>query len=161
VAHTNEITFLGFAFSGTKIRWSNNAFIRFKQRIRELTGRSWGVSMAYRLFKLAEYLRGWMGYYGISELYRPIPEIDQWLRRGIRMCSWKQWRYRRTKVRELTRLGTFLRIAISVGLSRTGSWRLSRTVATQSGMTNQWLRGQGLLCLKDLWVTIHYPATAR
>jgi RNA-directed DNA polymerase len=71
--------------------------------------------MAYRLFKLAEYLRGWMGYYGISELYRPIPEIDQWLRRGVRMCSWKQRRYRRTKVRELTKLGTFLRTAISVG----------------------------------------------
>jgi RNA-directed DNA polymerase len=115
VAHTNEITFPSFAFPGTKIRWSNNAFIRFKQRIRELTGRSWGVSMAYRLFKLAEYLRGWMGYYGISELYRPIPEIDQWLRRGVRMCSWKQRRYRRTKVRELTKLGTFLRTAISVG----------------------------------------------
>jgi RNA-directed DNA polymerase len=61
VAHTNEITFPGFAFPGTKIRWSNNAFIRFKQLIKELTGRSWGVSMAYRLFKLAEYLRGWMG----------------------------------------------------------------------------------------------------
>jgi RNA-directed DNA polymerase len=36
------------------------------------------------------------------------------------MCSWKQWRYCRTKVRELTKLGTFLRIAISVGLSRKG-----------------------------------------
>ena len=43
--------------------------------------------MEYRLFKLAEYLRGWMGYYGLSELYRPIPEIDHWLRRRVRMCQ--------------------------------------------------------------------------
>jgi RNA-directed DNA polymerase len=161
VAHTNEITFLGFAFSGSKIRWSDKAFVRFKQRIKELTGRSWGVSMEYRLFKLAEYLRGWMGYYGLSELYRPIPEIDHWLRRRVRMCYWKQWRFCRTKVRELTKLGTFLRTAISVGLSRKGPWRLSRTLATQSGMTNQWLKDQGLLSVKDLWVNIHYPATAR
>lgn len=161
VAHTNEITFLGFAFSGAKIRWSDKAFVRFKQRIKELTGRSWGVSMEYRLFKLAEYLRGWMGYFGLSELYRPIPELDHWLRRRVRMCYWKQWRFCRTKVRELTKLGTFLRTAISVGLSRKGPWRLSRTLATQSGMTTQWLKGQGLLSVKDLWVKIHYPATAR
>jgi len=161
VAHTNEITFLGFAFSGAKIRWSDKAFKRFKQRIKELTGRSWGVSMAYRFAKLAEYLRGWMGYFGISELYRPIPEIDHWLRRRVRMCYWKQWRFCRTKVRELTKLGTFLRTAISVGLSRKGPWRLSRTLATQSGMTNQWLKDQGLLSVKDQWVKIHYPATAR
>ncbi len=40
VAHTNEITFLGFAFTGAKIRWSDKAYVRFKQRIKELTGRS-------------------------------------------------------------------------------------------------------------------------
>jgi RNA-directed DNA polymerase len=77
------------------------------------------------------------------------------------MCSWKQWRYCHTKFHELTKLGTFLRTAISVGFSRKGPWRLSRTLATQLGMNNQWLKDQDLLCLKDLWVTIHYPATAR
>jgi RNA-directed DNA polymerase len=161
VASTNEITFLGFAFKGASIRWSDKAFAKFKQRVKELTGRSWGVSMEYRMVKLAEYLRGWMGYFGKSEHYRPIPEIDHWLRRRVRMCYWKQWRYCRTKVRELTKLGTFLRTAISVGMSRKGPWRLSRTLATQSGMTNKWLKDQGLLSVKDLWVSIHYPATAR
>lgn len=32
-----------------------------------------------------------MGYFGLSELYAPIPEIDHWLRRRVRMCYWKQW----------------------------------------------------------------------
>jgi hypothetical protein len=31
--------------------------------------------------------------------------------------------------------------------------RNSRTLATQSGMTNQWLKCQGLLSVKDLWAT--------
>jgi len=161
VASTNEITFLGFTFKGSSIRWSEKAFANFKRRVKELTGRSWGVSMGYRYAKLAEYVRGWMGYFGISEYYRPIPELDHWLRRRMRMCYWKQWRYCRTKVRELTKLGTRLRTAISTGLSRKGPWRLSRTLATQTGMTNQWLKAQGLLSVKDLWVKIHYPATAR
>lgn len=161
VALTDESIFLGFTFKGASIRWSDKAFAEFKRRVKELTGRSWGVSMAYRLAKLAEYLRGWMGYFGIAEYYRPLPEIDHWLRRRIRMCYWKQWRYCRTKVRELTKLGTYLHTAISAGLSRKGPWRLSRTLATQSGMTNKWLKDQGLLSVKELWVKIHYPATAR
>jgi len=161
VALINEITFLGLTFKGVSIRWSAKALAEFKRRVKELTGRSWGVSMEYRFARLAEYLRGWMGYFGISEHYRPIPEIDHWLRRRVRMCYWKQWRYCRTKVRELTRLGAYLRTAISVGLSLKGPWRLSRTLATQSGMTNKWLKDQGLLSVKELWVNIHYPAKAR
>ena len=161
VVQTNQVTFLGFTFSGTKIHWSEKAFREFKRRVKELTGRSWFVSMDYRYEKLAEYLRGWMNYFGISEYYRPIPEIDQWLRRRLRMCYFKQWRWARTKVRELRKLGTSLHAAISVAISRKGPWRLSRTLATQTGMTNDWLKDQGLLSVKELWVHIHYPATAR
>ena len=161
VAPTDQITFLGFSFKGTKIRWSDKAFCEFKRRVKELSGRSWFVSMSYRLKKLAEYIRGWVNYFGISEYYRPIPEIDHWLRRRIRMCYWKQWRFCRTKVRKLLSLGTDLKLAIGVGLSRKGPWRLSRTLATHSGMTNKWLKGQGLVSVKELWVKIHYPATAR
>jgi RNA-directed DNA polymerase len=161
VASTNQTTFLGFTFSGTRIIWSGKAFSEFKRRVKHLTGRSWFVSMDYRFKKLAEYLLGWMYYFGISEYYRPIPEIDQWLRRRLRMCYLKQWRKAKTKVRELLRLGTSRHVSISVAISRKGPWRLSRTLATQTGMTNDWLKYQGLLSVKELWVSIHYPATAR
>jgi RNA-directed DNA polymerase len=161
VVPTNQAAFLGFTFRGTKIRWSEKVFREFKRRVKELTGRSWSVSMDYRYRKLAEYLRGWMNYFGISEYYRPIPEIDHWLRRRLRMCYFKQWRWARTKVRELRKLGTSLHAAISVAISRKGPWHLSRTLATQTGMTNDWLKDQGLLSVKELWVHIHYPATAR
>jgi len=102
-----------------------------------------------------------MNYFGISEYYRPIPEIDHWLRRRLRMCYFKQWRWARTKVCELHKLGTSIHAAISVAISRKGPWHLSRTLATQTGMTNKWLKDQGLLSVKELWVHIHYPATAR
>ncbi len=42
--------------------------------------------MDYRLKKLAQYVRGWMGYFGISDYYRPVPELDHWLRRRVHMC---------------------------------------------------------------------------
>ena len=79
----------------------------------------------------------------------------------MRMCYWKRRWYTLTKVRELRRLGTSLKAAIDVGLSRKGPWRIAHTLATHNGMTNQWLKNQGLIYVKELWVNIHYPATAR
>ena len=65
------------------------------------------------------------------------------------------------KVRELLKLGTYLKTAIFVAISRKGPWHLARTLATQTGMTNQWLKEQGLVSVKELWVNIHYPTTVR
>ena len=157
----DECSFLGFIFVRGKIRWSDKVFLEFKRRVRLLSGRSWFVTMEYRLQKLTEYVRGWMNYYGISEYYRPIPLIDEWLRRRIRMCYWKQWRYVRTKVHNLLKLGTYKREAILTSLSRKGPWHCARTMATQAGMTNKWLAEKGLISIKEQWSKIHYPATAR
>jgi RNA-directed DNA polymerase len=90
-----------------------------------------------------------------------------------------QWRYVRTKVRNLLALGTSKRRAILTAISSTKSsgtildsrrlarradskdgvrnsyWHLSRTLATQTGMTNQWLKTQGLISIRDLWMKAH------
>jgi RNA-directed DNA polymerase len=158
IGPTTECRFLGFTFHGTRIYWSHEAFQDFRYRLRKLTGRSWGVSLAYRISKLNEYLRGWIHYFGLSQYYRPLPELDAWLRRRLRMCLWKQWRSVKTKVRELLKLGTPRKTAILTALSRKGPWHLSRTLATQTGMTNQWLTETlGLVSIRALWIALHYP----
>ena len=86
VLSTDECSYLGFRFKGSKVIWSESSLEKFKRGLRRLTGRSWFVSMKYRLNKLASYLRGWVNYFGISEAYKPIPLLDHWLRRRIRMC---------------------------------------------------------------------------
>lgn len=111
--------------------------------------------MQYRLHKLAQYIRGWMGYFGISQYYRPVPELDEWLRRRVRMCYWKQWRLCRTKVRHLLDLGVSKRHAILTAISSKSYWHLSRTAATQVGMTNDWLQAQGLISIRALWMKAH------
>ncbi len=152
VVNVHALEYLGFKFKGIRVYWSNQAFADFKHRLKGLTSRSWGVSMEYRLMRLNQYLRGWMGYFGISQYYHPIPELDGWLRRRIRMCYWKQWRRPRTRIQKLLELGTDKRHAILTGISRKGYWHLSRTLATQTGMTNDWLAQQGLLSIRDLWM---------
>ncbi len=45
--------------------------------------------------------------------------------------------------------------------SRRSVGHVPHRLAAQHGMTNKWLEEQGLLSVKDLWVKLHYPATAR
>jgi len=99
-----------------------------------------------------QYLRGWMNSFGISEYYRPVPGLDHWIRRRIRMCYWKQWRYARAKVRHLLALGTSKRQAIMTAIRRKSYGHLSKTLVPQTGMTNPWLASQGLLSVRDLWI---------
>jgi RNA-directed DNA polymerase len=126
----SHFEFLGFTFKGLKIVWSEKALHRFKHRVRQLTGRSWGVSMEHRYKELRSYVAGWLNYYALSEYYRPIPELDEWLRRRLRTCYWKQWRWPRTKVRHLLTLGITLKDAIKAGMSSKGPYCMSRTKVT-------------------------------
>lgn len=159
VVSSKQLEFLGFCFRGTKIVWSDKALTRFKYRVRQLTGRSWGVDMAYRLDQLHRYVVGWLNYFALSEFYRPIPELDEWLRRRLRTCYWKQWRWPRTKIRHLVALGVNLNDAIKAGVSSKGPYAMSRTKVTQIAMSNAWLKEQGLVSIKDQWTRFHYPAS--
>jgi len=157
VVPVRKLCFLGFVFKRNKIIWSPKALVNFKHRIREITGRSWGVSWGYRYRELRRYISGWINYFGLSEFYRPVPELDQWIRRRVRMCYLKQWRKPRTRIRNLMRLGVSTKLAIFLGLSSKGYYRLAKTKAVQLGINNDWLKAQGLVSVKDKWVKFHYP----
>ena len=153
VVASEEFEFLGFAFrkSRATIHVSTKSIQRFKHRIREITGRSRGISMEHRLSLLRSYVRGWMGYYGLASQLKLFDRLDRWLRRRIRMCYWKQWRRPRKRRRELIRLGVPIRQAIRHARSRKGYWHMSKTIASGVGLTNAWLAEQGMLSMKALW----------
>ncbi|QDS92497.1 Group II intron-encoded protein LtrA [Roseimaritima multifibrata] len=151
-----EFEFLGFSFpkSRANINVSVKSILRFKQRVREITGRSRGISMDRRLGELRRYVRGWMGYFGIASQLKLFDKLDQWIRRRIRMCYWKQWKRPKRRRAMLIRLGVPRRQAIRHARSRKGHWRMAKTIASNVGLTNKWLQEEGLLSLKTLWAQL-------
>lgn len=153
VRESRGCEFLGFTFVGKQvtIKVAPKKLKAFKQRIKELTGRSRGISMQRRLTDLNRYVRGWIGYFGLARQFDDIADLDGWIRRRVRMCYWKQRRRPRTKVRNLVRLGVNLDMAIQHAVTCKRYWRLSRRPAMHCAMPNKWLTQQGLLSLKQLW----------
>jgi RNA-directed DNA polymerase len=107
VVTCDQFEYLGFSFKvrrGT-IQVSEKSTRKFKHRIRELTGRSRGISMDHGLSRLHSYVRGWMGDFGLAAKLKLSNRLDQWLRRRIRACYWKQRRGPKRKREMLIRLG--------------------------------------------------------
>ena len=153
IAKADGVEFLGFKFVGRRgeIRVTAKNLAKFKQRVRLITRRSRGISMSRMLGELRPYLRGWMGYFGIAATKGIFASLDEWIRRRVRMCFWKQWRLPRTRIRKLKQLGVPHDVAVPHGASRKAYWRLAKTLGGHMGMTRQWLLDQGLVFLRYLW----------
>ena len=124
-----------FAPFGGRFKFLQKSLKRFKHQTRQITGRGRGVSMEERLRRLRRYVLGWMGYYGIASQLKLFDELDQWMRRRIRMCYWKRWRQVRTRRRELIRLRVPRRQAIRHAKSRKGPGHMAKKIASGVGMT--------------------------
>lgn len=156
VVKTNESKFLGFTFRAGRIQWHPKTLLKFKQQVRRLTNRNWGVSMKYQLFKISQFIRGWINYFGIANCYKLCVDLDHWIRRRVRMAYWRQWRKPRTKVRSLMRLGVHVRSAVACGITSKGPWRSSKTPGIQQALSNTFLKSQGLYALRDGWIKLHH-----
>jgi RNA-directed DNA polymerase len=78
---------------------------KFKQRIRQLTRRSGGRSMAEVIRRLRPYLLGWKAHFGLSQAPKVWRALDEWLRHRLRAIQLKQWKRGSTMLRELRALG--------------------------------------------------------
>jgi RNA-directed DNA polymerase len=156
VVNVSESKFLGFTFQRGRIHWHADSLRKFKQEVRRLTNRNWGVSMRYQLYKLSQYLRGWINYFGIASGYQRCVELDHWIRRRVRMAYWRQWRKPRTKVRNLLARGVSIQVAVACGLTSKGPWRSAKTPGIQQALSNAYLESEGLYSLRDGWIKLHH-----
>src|SRR5205807_3490831 len=127
VARAHRCEILGFTFlpgKAVRIRIAPRALHNVKGTIRRLTRASRSQSLERRIQRLNEHLRGWIGYFALAETPSVVEELDEWLRRRLRMCLWRQWRRSRTRYRELRRVGARERDA-RLAFTGHGPWRIA------------------------------------
>jgi RNA-directed DNA polymerase len=161
VAPLGECDFLGFSIRGKRIRRTDKAAKRFKFRIQEITSRSRGVSMRQRIRELRRYCVGWFHYFKIGLPFAEVRQWDQWIRRRIRLCYWKDWKVPRKRRRMLIRLGVAPEEVKKASRSRKGYWRMSNNSLVRLALNNTFLREQGLPSMRDLWVRFKYGEKAK
>ena len=110
VARAWERKFLGFSFwvaPGRVIRRrvAPEALKEMKDRVRQITRRSGGRSLAAVAAELREYLTGWKSYFRLAETPRVFRDLDQWIRHRVRAVQLKQWKRGTTTFRELRARG--------------------------------------------------------
>jgi RNA-directed DNA polymerase len=131
VARPVERKFLGFSFTlrEAKRRIAAKAIVRFKQKVRELTGRTRGISIEQMTKELASYLRGWRSYFGFCETPTVLESLDQWIRRRLRSMIWKQWKRGRVRFARLCARGVNPYLAGTTAGSPHGPWRIANSPA--------------------------------
>ncbi|NMO05303.1 group II intron reverse transcriptase/maturase, partial [Gordonia sp. TBRC 11910] len=153
---------LGFAFfrrdSQVKVKVAPAALVRARNRLRELTSRRWSVSMAYRLMRINDYIRGWMGYFRLSEAASVFRSLDRWLRRRLRQVLWVQWKNGSTRAENLRKLGIAADEAGKMGHSSRGYWRVARSPIIHRALPNEYWVKRGLLTFEDAWTRFHRPS---
>src|SRR5208283_2496550 len=132
VARPWERKFLGFSFTRDrkpKRRIAPKAVQRFRERARELTSRTRGISTTRMAKELALYLRGWIGYFGKCETPSVLQSLEEWTRRRLRSAIWKQWKRGKVRFAELRKRGVDTRLAAQTAGSAHGPWRLANSPA--------------------------------
>ncbi|MFC1462928.1 group II intron reverse transcriptase/maturase [Verrucomicrobiota bacterium] len=151
VAEAWYIKYLGCSFTmkrgDSRIRIHSKSIDKFKDRIRELTRRKRGRSLAQVIEEHNAFTRGWWNYFRIAETRSQLPALRGWIFRRFRALVWHHWKNPRTRVRHLKGAGVGHEDARKTGNTRKKAWRLSTNKWVVITLPNRRLIHQGLVPL--------------
>lgn len=117
--------FLGFSMTRDtkpKLRVAPDREKRLKRGLKPLLRAGRGRSVEDSLQKLAPKIRGWVGYFKLSDVKAAFERLDGWMRRRIRAIFWRHWKRPKTRFKELRKRGLlFDHARLSAGNGR-GPW---------------------------------------
>ena len=154
-----KLKFLGFSFYPKKgrvgIRVHPASLKKFKEKLKEVTGRSNAMSMGQRADKLRQCIVGWVNYFGRADMKAIAQTLDEWLRRRIRMCFWKQWKKTRTKHDNLVKLGIGKQKAWEYANTRKSYWHCANSPILSRTLTTAHLRKIGFITVAERYSLVH------
>lgn len=152
VAYVDQIKFLGHGFYFDKERQVQlkvhaSNIQKLKSKLKQLTARSNGMSISERKSRLNSVIRGWINYFKLAKMKSKLKELDGWLRRRIRMVTWKRWKKVSTKFKNLVRAGINKWRAWQWANSRKGYWAVAGSPILSRAIPNELFQRAGYLSL--------------
>ncbi|MFO2551290.1 group II intron reverse transcriptase/maturase [Alicyclobacillus cycloheptanicus] len=147
--------FLGFSFLYGKqapIRLADKTIQRFKDRVRQITSRTRSMPLAERIRQLNAYMMGWVAYFRLAQMKGHCERFDEWIRRRLRMCIWKQWKRVRTRYRELRALNQPEWVVHMMANSRRGPWFMAKNL--NNAMDKAYFEALGLKSLQERYLQL-------
>lgn len=134
VAKVERRRFLGFSMwrakgGVVKLRVSDKAKAKMKEKIRAMTRRVRGRSLTTVVDELNDYLRGWKNYFRLAETPRIFSDIDAWIRHRLRALRLKQWKRAKAAFFGLLALGAPHRLAGFIASNLRRWWRNAHLAA--------------------------------
>lgn len=151
------IKYLGFGFyfdafaKVYKAKPHPKAVAKFKAQMKKLTGRSWGVSNSYKVFKLNQLIRGWVNYYRIGSMKSLCERFDSNIRFRLRMCIWKHWKTAQNRAENLIKLGISRKFAWSTAYYGAHIAHVCQGGAMNMAVTKERLTRFGLVSMADYY----------
>ena len=159
IAKPNEIKYLGFGFYNNKGKWRPKPHLKsvqkFESKLKGITSRSDAISIADKIVKLNQVIRGWINYFKIADMKVLMTNISEHLRHRLRMCIWKYWKKPMTKYKALRKLGISEYNAHMVANTRRGCYWVASTVILHIAISNKRLKEKGLVFPLDHYLTVH------
>ena len=149
--------FLGYTFyyskDGIKMRVHEKSIKKLKDKLKNLTGRSKIGNIKITYEKIKQLIVGWVNYFKLADMKGIMSKIDEWLRRRIRMCYWKQWKKISAKFNNLKKLGIPKGKAWEFANTRKGYWRTAKSPILHRSITNTKLEKAGLVSLLNIYTS--------
>ena len=164
VTRPTKTKYLGFSFWATKGgKWKPKPHIKsyqkLKRKLKQLTDRSWSISLDNRIKQINYLIRGWINYFRIANMRQIIIDIDKHLRTRIRVIIWKQWKKITRRYKALRQLGVSHEIAFACANTRKGYYQICKTTYVQFAINTEKLRKRGLVFLLDQYTKVHIECT--
>jgi RNA-directed DNA polymerase len=146
-------TFLGYSFTShqkVKIRVPKKTCMKMREKLKELFSMGTGRNLeSFIQNDLNPLLRGWMGYFRLSETMAFAGVLDQWVRRRLRQIIWKQWKQPATRFARLMKAGVEEIWAHRSAGNGRGSWYNSGASPMNHAYPSKAFAELGLISLLD------------
>lgn len=134
---------LGFRLAtDATIRLAPKSVERLKAKVRELWDARQSLSSKELREQWRSYIRGWWGYFQLTERRWDVTDLSGWIRRHMRKCFWLRWHHPRGRRNALKRLGLRGKI-LGMASSSKGAWAIARHWVLQRALNNRTLNRYG------------------